>query len=203
MSMGYLTDLGLHHFGIVLVIVLGLLLYFSVKRGLKTLLAREYISRPLYVVAKLTVRWLCIVIVFILVLQQLGVSVSHIVAGLLTVAGMVAIGFIAVWSILSNIMSSLLLIAFNAFRIGDEIEVIEPAGSDRGLRGRVIGFNVMYTTIEEAVDPGSEALMVQIPNNIFFQKSLRRKAGAATESLGQHLLSKPLSLPVGRKQESR
>ena len=203
MSMGYLTDLGLHHFGIVLVIVLGLLLYFSVKRGLKTLLAREYISRPLYVVAKLTVRWLCIVIVFILVLQQLGVSVSHIVAGLLTVAGMVAIGFIAVWSILSNIMSSLLLIAFNAFRIGDEIEVIEPAGSDRGLRGRVIGFNVMYTTIEEAVDPGSEALMVQIPNNIFFQKSLRRKAGVTTESLGQHLLSKPLSLPVGRKQESR
>jgi len=199
MNMEYISGMGLRFFGILLVIIFGLLLYFSVKRGLKTLLAKEYISRPLYVVAKLTIRWLCIIIVFILILQQIGVGVSHIATGLLTVAGMVAIGFIAVWSILSNIMSSLLLIAFNAFRIGDEIEVIEPAGSDKGLRGKVTGFNVMYTILEEIPEAGGEPFLVQIPNNIFFQKSLRRKPGTATEGLGQYLLRSPLSFPLARK----
>jgi small-conductance mechanosensitive channel len=203
MNRAYFTGLGLHLFGIVLVIALGLALYFTIKRGLKSLLLKKYISQPLYVVAKVGVRWLCIIIVFILVLQQIGVSVSHIATGLLTVAGMVAIGFIAVWSILSNVMSSLLLVAFNVFRIGDEIEVIEPAGSDKGLRGRVIGFNVMYTMVEESPVEGGAPFQVQIPNNIFFQKALRRRPGTATEGLGQYLLSRPLSFPVARKEESR
>lgn len=203
MNMAYLSSLGVHLFGMALVIILGLLLYFSVRRGLKTLLRKEYINQTLYVAATLTVRWLCTIIVFILLLQQSGVSVSHIVTGLLTVAGMVAIGFIAVWSILSNVMSSLLLIAFNVFRIGDEIEVLEPASSEKGLRGKVTGFNVMYTILEEMPAPGDEPFLIQIPNNIFFQKALRRKPGTATENLGQHLFSTPLPFPLARKKEVR
>ena len=37
---------------------------------------------------------------------------------------MVAIGFIAVWSILSNVLCSLMLIMHRSFRIGDDIEVV-------------------------------------------------------------------------------
>lgn len=191
----YLSGIGLNLLGIALVTILGLAIYFSLKRGLSFLLQREYINQAIYVIGKAVVRWLCLIIVFILILQQLGVTISHIFAGLLTVAGMVAIGFIAVWSVLSNVMCSLLLVAFNVFRIGDELEVIEPAGSDKGLRGRVSGFNFMYTTLTEEAGDDQPPFLVQIPNNIFFQKSLRRRPAAQGESLGQHLLVKPLPFP--------
>lgn len=195
----YLSGVGLNLLGITVVTILGLALYFSVKRGLSFLLQREYINRTIYVIGKAVVRWLCLIIVIILTLQQLGVTISHIFTGLLTVAGMVAIGFIAVWSVLSNIMCSLLLVAFNVFRIGDELEVIEPAGSDKGLRGRVTGFNFMYTTLIEEAGDNQLPFLVQVPNNIFFQKSLRRRPATAGASLGQHLLAKPLPFPLAEK----
>ncbi|HET97206.1 MAG TPA: mechanosensitive ion channel family protein [Desulfurivibrio alkaliphilus] len=215
MSRDYFVGLGLGLFGIVVVIVLGLLLYFGSKRVLKLLLRHQYLNQATYVIAKLSIRWLCTIIVAVLVLQQLGMGLPHILAGLLTVAGMVAIGFIAVWSVLSNVMCALLLAATGAFRVGEEIEVIEPAGSDKGLRGRVRSFNLMYTTLTEIptppqplaeADPGSPAVtpappppppepefLVQVPNNVFFQKSLRRRSVGASESLSHHLLSRSLS----------
>lgn len=219
MNLEYLTDLGLGLFGIVLVILLGLLVYFGSKRVLKLLLKRQYLDQATYVIAKLSIRWLCLVIVLVLVLRQLGVGLPHILAGLLTVAGMVAIGFIAVWSVLSNVMCALLLAATGAFRIGDEIEVIEPAGSDKGLRGRVRSFNLMYTTLVEVPYPPEPApvaepippaatvvpdapepgFLVQVPNNVFFQKSLRRRSGIPSESLSQHLLSRSLPFRFAKR----
>ncbi|MFH7319659.1 hypothetical protein ACHHRT_03495 [Desulfurivibrio sp. D14AmB] len=223
MSREYFVGLGLGLFGIVVVVVLGLLLYFGSKRVLKLLLRRQYLDQATYVIAKLSIRWLCMIIVAVLVLQQLGVGLPHILAGLLTVAGMVAIGFIAVWSVLSNVMCALLLAATGAFRVGDEVEVIEPAGSDKGLRGRVRGFNLMYTTLIEIPtppqpapegEPGSPPVppappppvpeaefLIQVPNNVFFQKSLRRRSTGASESLNHHLLSKSLPFRLPKKEQ--
>ena len=104
---------------------------------------------------------------------------------------MIAIGFIAVWSILSNILCSMMLVVFRNFDIGDEVEIVEPIGGV-GLKGKVVGFNIMFTTLAESgedVDPG---MLTQVPNNIFFQKTLRRTKGQETEALGQYLLTKPI-----------
>lgn len=198
----YLGGIAPNLLGVALAAILGIGLYLAVKRGLSFLLRRELINQSIYLIGKGVIRWLCLVIVFIIILQQLGVTISHIFAGLLTVAGMVAIGFIAVWSVLSNIMCSLLLVAFKVFRIGDELEVVEPAGSEKGLRGRVSGFNLMFTTLIEESEGDQPPSLVQIPNNIFFQKSLRRRPAAQLrESLGQHLLARPLPFSLAKKEE--
>lgn len=184
-----LINLGTTMAGGILILLLGFGVFFMSRRGLKALLDVKYISNAAYVVAMNIIRWLLIIVVVIISLQHLGIKVGNIMAGLLTVAGMIAIGFIAVWSVMSNILCSGFLVAFNVFEIGDEVEVVEPVGGS-GLKGRVVSFNVMFTTLEEEVGE-SETVFTQIPNNIFFQKSLRRRKGTATGGLGQHLLSKP------------
>jgi hypothetical protein len=123
--------------------------------------------------------------------QAIGIKLTSIFAVLLTLTGMVAIGFIAVWSILSNLSCALFLILFKMFQIGDEIEIIEPIGGP-GLKGRVQDFNIMFTSLVEDATDGSECFVTQVPNNIFSQKTMRRKKGDKTVNLGQHLLSKPV-----------
>ncbi|MCJ7600851.1 MAG: mechanosensitive ion channel family protein, partial [Desulfobulbaceae bacterium] len=119
----------------------------------------------------------------------------------LTLTGMVAIGFIAVWSILSNLSCALFLILFKMFQIGDEIEIVEPIGGT-GLKGRVQDFNVMFTSLVEDASGGSEGFVTQVPNNIFFQKTMRRKKGDKTVNLGQHLLSKPILFQMKKPDRS-
>lgn len=186
-----MINLGMVVIGVIAIFFLGFVVYIFINRGLKNLLTGKYLTPPIYMVVKNTAKWLIFILVIILALQHAGIKVTNILAGVLTVAGMVAIGFIAVWSILSNVFCSLILIVSRAFEVGDEVEIVEPVGGV-GLRGRVTNFNVIFTTLQEEVESGNDRMLTQIPNNIFFQKTLRRRLGKETESLGQHLLSKPL-----------
>ncbi|HIJ78929.1 MAG: mechanosensitive ion channel family protein [Desulfobulbaceae bacterium] len=177
--------------GVLLIIALGIVIYFATKQCLKRLLAREILTYSVYSVSKNIFRWLLIISVVILVLQHIGIRLNNLVTAFLTVAGMIAIGFIAVWSILSNVLCALMLVIFRNFDIGDEIEIIEPVGG-AGLKGNVSNFNLMFTTLTEPATDGGAPYQTQVPNNIFFQKSLRRRPGAKTEGLWQHLITKPL-----------
>ena len=98
---------------------------------------------------------------------MLNVSTASFKKSLLGVAAMFAIGFIAVWNVLSNFLWSLLLIIFRPFEIEDDIEITE---NIRGgsLRGKVLEFNVMFTSLLEKVD--ADEIVTNIPNNIFLQK---------------------------------
>lgn len=193
-----IMDLGITSAGILLILFIGFICYFALKKGLKSLLLNEYITQAVYVISKSIFKWILVITIGAIALQHLGIKVTNIMAGLLTIAGMVAIGFIAVWSILSNILCSVLLIAFRAFNIGDEIEIVEPIGGT-GLKGKVVSFNVMFTSLAENIEEGESKVITQVPNNVFFQKSLRRKIGKKTEGLGQHLLAKPLPFQPPKK----
>ena len=56
------------------------------------------------------------------------------------------------------------------FRIGDIVEVIDSADKP-GVKGRVMAINLFYTTLE---DPEAANALIQVPNSLFFQKSVRR-----------------------------
>ena len=58
------------------------------------------------------------------------------------------------------------------FRLHDYIEVLEN-GEKPGLKGRVIDVNLIYTTLQETGD-GHEGTVLQLPNNLFFQRTVRR-----------------------------
>lgn len=80
---------------------------------------------------------------------------------------LIAIGFVAMWSILSHMLASVLIVVFRPFEVGDRVELV----GDDPVIGEVTDLNPVYTTLR--ADDGG---VFQIPNNQFFQKVLKRCA---------------------------
>ncbi|MBL0939312.1 MAG: mechanosensitive ion channel family protein [Gemmatimonadaceae bacterium] len=110
----------------------------------------------------------------LLILQRLGVSGTVLWTAFSGFAAVGAVAFFAAWSVLSNIFCTMLIFTTNQFRINDHIEVLEN-GEKPGFKGRVIDINLIYTTLEEAnTDPTATRSVLQVPNNMFFQRAVRR-----------------------------
>jgi small-conductance mechanosensitive channel len=105
---------------------------------------------------------LSIVIGFIL-LAFWGVSVSGVWASLVSVAAVIGVGFLAVWTMISNITASLFISLWRPFHLGDTVELLP-----ENLKGRAIDRNLMFTVLREG-----ERTALLIPNNLFFQKMFR------------------------------
>lgn len=164
--------------GILIIIILTFACYFLLKRSLLALHRKKQLTDGVFNTAKSISFWIVSLLSILFILQQLGVEVSSIISSLLAVSAMIAVGFIAVWSVLSNLLCSILLVVFRPFQIGDEIEITEPVGG-KGLRGKVLKFNVMYTTLMENLD--GDEVTTNVPNNIFFQKAIRCRSEAQVD----------------------
>lgn len=116
----------------------------------------------LLVVSRITVGALWVVTA-LLVLSLWGVSVDGLWTLLISVAAIIGVGFLAVWTMVSNITASLFIIIWRPYRLGQTIEVLP-----EGLKGRVIDRNLMFTVVRD--EAGG---VLQIPNNLFFQKIFR------------------------------
>jgi small-conductance mechanosensitive channel len=175
-----------------LVLLVAGVAYGLLARSVRKLVAAGYIDDQLKAVVTAVAKALLGIIALLLVLGFFGVSVASFWAALSGVLVLVALGFVAVWSILSNVMSSILLVVFAPFRIGDRIEIQDP-NSEVREGGRVVGINLMFTTlIDDEMPAEGEAareVVVRVPNNIFFQKYVRCLPGSTrnTRSLRQHL----------------
>lgn len=95
----------------------------------------------------------------------------------------VALGFVAAWSILSNATAAVLVLVFRPFRIGDTVELLDPSGEPMG--GQVADMNLMFTTLTVPRTEGDTAphpLLLNVPNNLFFQRVLRIRSPHAADS---------------------
>lgn len=123
-------------------------------------------------------RWIVFGIAFLMLLQHAGIlrNAWALVSAMLAAA---AVAFVAVWSVLSNVVCAVMILIYRPFRIGDRIEIIEPAGGT-GLSGHVADMNLIFTTIlqTDADNPEDPGVEVRVPNNIFFQKFVRRWPGS-------------------------
>lgn len=126
------------------------------------------------------------VVALILILSVFGFDLGGLWTLLATVLGMIAIGFVAVWSLLSNASATLIILVTKPYQVGDDVEF---AGEP--VRGRVIDLNFFYTTLLD-----DEGRLIQIPNNLFFQKTLKRRRNEPPCSLAYQLNSgTPAALP--------
>jgi small-conductance mechanosensitive channel len=157
-------------------IAFGIVVYFFLKSSLRFMMRRMRISEESGRGAYGILRWTVGVITALLVLQLLGVPIGSVWTVVSALLAMVAIGFVAVWSILSNISSSLLIHVLDPFEKGDEIEIIEPTGGN-GLAGKVVDIRVMYTVLN-TTDENGQRYVVHVPNNTFFQKTVKKKVAA-------------------------
>jgi small-conductance mechanosensitive channel len=92
-----------------------------------------------------------------------GISVSGLWASFVSVAAVIGVGFLAVWTMISNITASLFITMWRPFHRGDTVELLP-----ENLKGRAIDRNLMFTVLREG-----EGRALLIPNNLFFQKMFR------------------------------
>jgi small-conductance mechanosensitive channel len=103
------------------------------------------------------------IVVAMLVLEIWGISVGGLWTLLVSAATIVGVGFLATWTMVSNITASFFIAFWRPFRLGDDIEIVP-----ENLRGRVIDSNLMFVVVRE-----NGGAVIQIPNNLFFQKMFR------------------------------
>lgn len=128
-------------------------------------------------------QWVTRLIAAILILSVFGFEIGGIWAVLSTILGLVAIGFVAVWSLISHTTATVLILFLRPFQMGDDLEFPgEP------VNGRAVDINFFFTTLVD-----HEGTYHQIPNNLFFQKVLKRRRNAHVISLAAQLNSR---LPV-------
>lgn len=181
------------------VILGGVLANMVVRRSLSLLAKRTSLTPSDVLPLKNIARWVITVLTLILVLGVFGFQLGGLWAMLSTVLAMIAIGFVAVWSILSNTSATVLILIMRPFHIGDEIEL-----PSEGVKGRVTDLNFFFTTV--AVD---HETAFRVPNNLFFQKVIKRTPGASAITLAQQLSNPepakfvPISRPKDEKSDKK
>lgn len=157
-----------------------------VTRSVRWLEAKLHASalslNPLSVVGRALV---LLIVIGVVAKHYFAIDIYALIGGLIALIG---VGFVAVWSTLSNALCSLLLISSRPFEVGDEIELPPDP-----IRGRVIDLSLFFTTLE-----APDGRLVQLPNNLFFQRVVVRKPASGAVPLAALLSRKaePAPAPV-------
>ena len=158
---------------ILLILLAGYFLQRVIARFL-TRLGERYPQPPqLLMPLRGGLRWFIMGSAVIFVLERLGVSATVLWTALSGFVAVAAIAFFAMWSVLSNLLCAVLIFTVGPFRIGDVVELLDTLDKP-GVKGRVVAINLLYTTLIEPAEAGSGSSMVQVPNSLFFQRSVRR-----------------------------
>ena len=170
----------------ILIVAGAVLLHVLIARGLAALVRRKRFTEEELIPFRRILKWVITLTATVLILGAFGLNVTGMWGMLSTILAMVAIGFVAVWSVLSNTLCALIIIIVRPFAVGDEIEF-----TGDPVKGRVVDLNFIYTTL----DAGDGSLL-QVPNNLFFQKVLRRRIAAST-TRALHVSTKPAEETTG------
>jgi small-conductance mechanosensitive channel len=141
------------------------ILYFNrlMLRSLQRFEQRLSLPYETMVSAARLVTGLLWLITALLVLSLWGVSVSGLWTLLVSAAAVIGVGFLAVWTMISNVTASLFITIWRPFHLGHAVELLP-----ENLKGRVVDRNMMYTIIRE-----EGGTLLHVPNNFFFQKMFR------------------------------
>lgn len=146
-------------------LVVGILITFVVRRAVTTFAKNHRWSPLMLGPTRTMIFWIGLLLSFGVALEQFGI---HLLSSIAAMLALIAIGFVAVWSVLSNALCSVLLVVFHPFDLDDYVEF---PGEE--IAGRVRDLDILYTTLE-----GENGVLFQVPNNLFFQKTILRIPGA-------------------------
>ena len=96
-----------------------------------------------------------------MILNLWGVGLGGVWALLVSVVTVVGVGFLATWTMISNITANFFL--WRPFHFGETVEILP-----ENLKGRVADLNSMFKALRE--ESGN---VLWIPNNLFFEKIIK------------------------------
>ena len=163
---------------VLLVLLVAWLLQRLVRAGVRRLVSQRGLPPEMAAVLRRLSATLIAAAAVLLILERLGVSGMVLWTAFTGFAAVGAVAFFAAWSVLSNIFCAVLIFSTRLFRLQDHIEVLEN-GEKPGLKGRVIDINLIYTTLQEVeADARDGGSVLQVPNSMFFQRTVRRWRGS-------------------------
>ena len=143
--------------GAIIVLFVGVWICRLIRKFVRRLMAARSVDITIQNFVNELLRWVLYIILFLTVIQKVGVPVSSFL-GALAAAG-VAIG-LALQGSLSNFAGGIMLLILKPFRIGDSIEA-------KGHIGTVERIGMFYTTI---IKFGNERVI--IPNGALFSDNI-------------------------------
>jgi len=93
-----------------------------------------------------------------------GINIESVWVMVTSILALIAIGFFAVWSLLSNVLAGVLLFFTGIIRIGDSIEILPD-----NIKGKVVKVGTLFTLLKD-----EESNVFSIPNNLLFQKYIKK-----------------------------
>jgi small conductance mechanosensitive channel len=145
----FLIQYGFKIVGAIVILVAGMILARVVGKWCDKWLGKHHLEPPIRLLFVRLVRLVVMALVFVVVLDQVGVQIAPLIAGI-GVAG-VGIG-LAMQGVLSNVMAGLTIIFTKPFRLGEYIEIA-------GVYGEVISIELFSTKLMHA-----DKSTVTIPN---------------------------------------
>jgi small-conductance mechanosensitive channel len=133
-----------------------------------------------FIINRVIIAVLWALTVFI-ILDVWGIGLGGVWAVVVSAITLVGVGFIATWAMISNFTASFFLVLWRPFHVGQTVEMLP-----ENLKGRVMDRNLMFTTLSE--ESGS---VLQIPNNLFFQKIFRVSDNVPVVPVNMHEHSDP------------
>ncbi|HRP09368.1 MAG TPA: mechanosensitive ion channel family protein [Gemmatimonadales bacterium] len=167
-------DLLGHAIVVLLIAAIAFLLQLLARRLVAKVVRTYRLQAEFAIVTRRVTGFIIYATALLLILERLGVSGSVLWTAFTGFAAVAAVAFFAAWSVLSNLFCTMLILTTRPFRRRDRIEVLESADKP-GFGGRVRDIRLVYTVIEELDRDGNPAgTILRIPNNMFFQRTLRR-----------------------------
>ncbi len=136
-------------------VIVRLMNFFGRKRA---------VSRGHSVMFRRITSWFIWLIVWVVILRVWGVDVTAIWTTFVSLLAVIGVGMLAVWAMVSNITARFFIWFWQPLQLGQRVEIFPES-----LCGEVIEENLMFTELRQ--DDGQ---IVVIPNNLFFQRIIRR-----------------------------
>lgn len=181
-----MSALGIQLLHALLIVVVALGLQRMAARATHLLARHHWLPPTLQVLMTGLLRWTVWIGAALLLMELFGLPIRSVWAGLLSAALLIAVAFVASWSVLSNILSALLMLTFSRARIGDIVELRDTKQDEVGIRGKIVDINLFFVTLEELkpdLAVSDVPPVTQVPCHMFFYRVARCWRGSVTQPL--------------------
>ena len=156
---------------VILPVIIAILVGFVLERVMTVIVSRSGKKRgmrPSHIhLFGLILRWILGIVVVVVIAGIFGVSLANLWVAITGIVAMALIGFFASWSILGNILSTLIVLIWRPFQVGDTVTILPEE-----LSGEAVDLNLIFTKLKTP-----EGDMINVPNTTFVTKLVKVSTG--------------------------
>lgn len=147
---------------IILMILIRLVVGKVISRAMKRF---GYMPARASVIRKITTGFTSTLLIIVL-LGIWGVERKELTIFISSTMTVLAVGFVAQWSILSNITSSFIIFFNHPIKVGDDLAILD---KDFPVEGRIVDIGIFFITLKT-----TDGEFVSTPSSVFMQKMIKR-----------------------------